>query len=222
MRFNDGSVDPQGRFVVGTLALGAETGEEVLLRISPDGSVETLRTGIRLSNGIGFSPDGGTIYHVDTLANTVSSHSYGPGAFDHDEPWVPVITDFPHFPDGLTVGADGTLWVALWGGSSIRHHALTGELLDVVTVDATQASCPAFVGPDLDDARRSPPRRRASRTGRMPRARSSSPTSARPDCRCRAGRAARPPPTGTTTRKHSHETRSPRTRRLGNPRSARR
>jgi len=149
VRFNDGSVDPQGRFVVGTLALGAETGEEVLVRISPDGFVETLRTGIRLSNGIGFSPDGGTIYHVDTIANTVSSHSYGPGAFDHAEPWVPVITDFPHFPDGLTVAADGTLWIALWGGSSVRHHSLTGELLDVVTVDATQASCPAFIGPDL-------------------------------------------------------------------------
>ncbi|WP_457099068.1 SMP-30/gluconolactonase/LRE family protein [Microbacterium sp. P5_E9] len=149
VRFNDGSVDPQGRFVVGTLALGAATGEEVLLRVSPDGSVETLRTGIGLSNGIGFAPDGGTIYHVDTLANTVSSHSYGPDAFDDDEPWVHVVTDFPHFPDGLTVGTDGTLWVALWGGSSIRQHSLTGELLDVVYVDATQASCPAFIGPDL-------------------------------------------------------------------------
>src|SRR6187431_973846 len=52
VRFNDGSVDPHGRFVVGTLALGAATGEEVLLRISPDGSVETLRTGTGLSNGI--------------------------------------------------------------------------------------------------------------------------------------------------------------------------
>jgi len=149
VRFNDGSVDPQGRFVVGTIALGDETGEEVLLRISPDGSVETLRTGIRLSNGVAFSPDGGTIYHVDTLANTVSSHSYGPGPFDPDEPWITVLQDHPHFPDGMAVSADGTLWIALWGGSSIRHHALTGELLDVVTVDATQASCPAFIGPDL-------------------------------------------------------------------------
>ncbi len=47
------------------------------------------------------------------------------------------------------MSADGTLWVAQWGGSSIRHHALSGELLDIVTVDATQVSCPAFVGPDL-------------------------------------------------------------------------
>jgi len=149
VRLNDGSVDPQGRFVVGTLAFGTETGQEVLLRISPDGTVETLRSGVRLSNGIAFSPDGGTVYHVDTLANTVSRHSYGPGAFDHDEPWVPVITDLPHSPDGLTIDSKGTLWVAQWGGSSVRHHAPSGDLLDTVEVDATQASCPGFVGPRL-------------------------------------------------------------------------
>ena len=149
-RFNDGSVDPQGRFVVGTLALGAESGAEVLLRVSADGTVETLRSGIRLSNGIAFSPDGGTIYHVDTVANTVARHSYGPGPFDLDEPWVTVLEDLPHFPDGLTVDSDGMLWVAQWGGSSVRRHAPTGELLDIVEVDATQASCPAFVGPDLN------------------------------------------------------------------------
>jgi sugar lactone lactonase YvrE len=149
VRLNDGSVDQQGRFVVGTLALGDETGDEVLLRVSPDGLVETLRTGVRLSNGIAFSPDGRMIYHVDTLAKTVSSHSYGPGDFDLDEPWTPVLTGLPHFPDGLTVSKDGSLWVAQWGGSSVRHHATSGELLDVIDVFATQVSCPAFIGPDL-------------------------------------------------------------------------
>ena len=149
VRLNDGSVDPQGRFVVGTLALGEATGEEVLLRVSADGAVETLRAGIGLSNGIAFSPDGATIFHVDTLANTISRHSYGDGDFDHGEPWVVVLQDLPAYPDGLTVDSDGMLWVAQWGGSSVRRHAPTGELLDIVQVDATQASCPAFVGPDL-------------------------------------------------------------------------
>lgn len=150
VRLNDGSVDPQGRFVVGSLALDDGADREVLLRVSPDGTTETLRTGIGLSNGVAFSPDGTTIFHVDTGANTVSSHSYGPGAFDVDEPWTTVLADLPAFPDGLAVSADGSLWVAQWGGSSIRRHAPTGELLDIVHVFATQASCAAFVGPDLD------------------------------------------------------------------------
>jgi sugar lactone lactonase YvrE len=149
VRLNDGSVDPQGRFVVGTLALGEGTGDEVLLRVSADGAVETLRAGVGLSNGIAFSPDGATIFHVDTLANTISRHSYGNGDFDREEPWGVVLQDLPAYPDGLTVDSDGMLWVAQWGGSSVRHHTPTGELLDIVEVDATQASCPAFVGPDL-------------------------------------------------------------------------
>jgi sugar lactone lactonase YvrE len=153
VRFNDGSVDPQGRFVVGTLSLVGDAGdaaEEVLLRVAPDGTVETLRAGVRLSNGIGFSPDGDVIYHVDTFAGTVSSHSYGPGTFDTAEEWITVLDALPASPDGLTVDGEGNLWVAQWGGASVRHHAPTGELLDTVSVDAEQVSCPGFVGPDLD------------------------------------------------------------------------
>ena len=149
-RWNDGTVDPQGRFVVGSVAIGAETGTEVLVRVSPDGATETLRRGIRLSNGIAFAPDGATIYHVDTLAGTVSRHSYGPGSFQHAEPWVPVVAGFAAMPDGLTISADGSLWVAHWGGGCIRRHSPTGELLDVVQVAATQTTCASFVGPDLD------------------------------------------------------------------------
>lgn len=150
VRLNDGSADPYGAFIVGTLSLAKETGTEVLLRVHPDGHVETLRERVGLSNGIAFAPDHGTIYHVDTLAGTVSCHSYGPGLFDPAEPWVTVLQDLPAYPDGLTVDANGALWVAQWGGASVRHHAPTGELLGVVSVDAALASCPGFVGPELN------------------------------------------------------------------------
>ena len=62
---NDGTVDPQGRFLVGTVSLGEHVNQQ-LLRISPDGSVEVLRTGITLSNGLAFTADG-TLLHVDTF-----------------------------------------------------------------------------------------------------------------------------------------------------------
>lgn len=149
VRFNDGSADPFGAFVVGTLSLSERTDEEELLRVWPDGTVEVLRSGIGLSNGVAFSPTGETIYHVDTLAGTVSSHSYRSGPFDRNEPWATVLDDLPATPDGLTVDADGALWVAQWGGASVRRHAVTGELLAVVNVDAAQASCPGFIGPGL-------------------------------------------------------------------------
>jgi sugar lactone lactonase YvrE len=154
-RFNDGGVDPQGRFVVGTAPLGDPTGEEVLLRVSADGGVETLRSGVKLSNGLGWSPDGATIYQIDTYAPSISSHSYGSGAFDADEPWVPVVTDFPGSPDGMRVDSEGMLWVAMYGGGcvvrySAGDHSTGGRELSRIVVDAQQPTCPGFVGPGLD------------------------------------------------------------------------
>jgi len=150
VRLNDGAVDPHGRFIVGTLRLAGESHDQELLRVSPDLSVEVLRGGLGLSNGVAFSRDGGTIYHVDSLAKTVSSHSYRTGEFDADEPWKVVLDDFPALPDGLVVDGDGMLWVALWGGGRVQRYAPTGELLAEVRVAASQASCPSFIGPDLD------------------------------------------------------------------------
>lgn len=149
MRLNDGAVDPQGRFVVGSLSLADHPGQETLMRVSPDGSVETLREGIRLSNGLGWSPDGATIYHVDSIAKTLSTHSYRPHGFDLDEPWVPLVTDFPAHPDGLRVDVDGGLWVALFGGSCVMHYAADGRELGRLAVEAQQPTCVGFVGERL-------------------------------------------------------------------------
>lgn len=146
IRFNDGGVDPQGRFVVGTLSLTEPVGLERLLRVSPDGSVETLREGIQLSNGVGWSPDGATIYHVDTYAKTLSSHSYGPGGFDSDEPWRPLEAEFPGYPDGMRVDAEGMLWVAQFSGGCVVRYAPDGRELTRILVDAQQPTCLAFVG----------------------------------------------------------------------------
>ena len=144
VRLNDAAVDPRGRLVVGTLSLVGPVGEEVLLRISADGSVETLRTGIGLSNGIAFSPDGTLIYHVDTTAHTISAR-----ALDRDEPWRTVVT-LEGAPDGLTVDSGGDLWVAQFDGGRVLRYSPLGELRVEVVVDAAQATCPGFVGPGRD------------------------------------------------------------------------
>jgi sugar lactone lactonase YvrE len=157
-RFNDGGVDPQGRFVVGSAPLAVEPNQEVMLRVSADGTVETLRTGLGLSNGIGWSPDGTTIYHIDSPAYSLSSHSYGPGEFDTDEPWVPIPIEYPTHPngirvaqaDGLRVDSEGMLWIAMYPGYRAVRFAPDGRELSRVAVDAQQATCPGFVGPDLD------------------------------------------------------------------------
>lgn len=102
-----------------------------------------------LSNGIAWSPDGETIYHVDTFARTVSSHAYHNNYWD-PEAWTPVITAFAGYPDGLTVDSGGTLWVAVWGDGVVQQFAASGELLTVVEVETPLVSCAGFVGNGLD------------------------------------------------------------------------
>lgn len=149
VRFNDGGVDPQGRFVVGTLSLAGPSTRETLLRVSPDGAVETLRDGLTLANGVGWAPDGRTIYHVDTVAKTLASHSYGPGGFDADEPWAPIPAEFPGHPDGLRVDVEGMLWVAQFGAGCVVRYAPDGREISRVLVDAQQPTCVGFVGERL-------------------------------------------------------------------------
>jgi sugar lactone lactonase YvrE len=103
-----------------------------------------------MSNGLGFSPDGATLFHIDTLAGTLSSHTYNSGPFDHIEPWHTIVSDFPHFADGMTVDAKGDLWVAQWGGARVCHFTPDGSFIDDVQVNATQPTCAGFVGPDLN------------------------------------------------------------------------
>lgn len=150
VRWNDGAVDPQGRFIIGSLSLNDPERKEILLRIDPDGHSQVLRSRLSLSNGIGFSPDGGTVYHVDSLVGTVSSHSYGPGDFDQEEAWTEVITGFDGTPDGLTVDEKGNLWIAEWGAGVVRQYTAGGIVLQTVNVNAPQTTCPAFVGAHLD------------------------------------------------------------------------
>jgi sugar lactone lactonase YvrE len=135
-RLNDGSVDPQGRFLVGTVSLGEQTNEEELLRVSPNGEVEVLRTGLSLSNGIGFASDG-TIYHADTWVRRVSAY--------RDGTWVTVLDDFDGYPDGLTIDADDNLWVAEYGAARVRQFSPTGEVLTTVELDTVEATCVGFL-----------------------------------------------------------------------------
>ena len=134
-RLNDGIVDPQGRFIVGSGAVQGRSDDQVLLRVSPDGAVETLREGLSLSNGLAFSSDG-TLFHVDTWVKTISAL--------RDGSWQPVLV-LDDYPDGITIDSDDHLWVALYGTGSVRCYTFDGELLETVTINTPEATCVGFL-----------------------------------------------------------------------------
>lgn len=148
-RFNDGAVDPAGRFLVGTLALGQHTWQEQLLRIEPDGGVTVLDDDLGLSNGLGWSADGTRLYSVDSERHAVFVREYDAvsGATGARRTWVEIDDGFP---DGIAVDVEDHVWVAVWGAGEIRRFSPLGELVDIVRVPAPHTSAVGFAGPARD------------------------------------------------------------------------
>jgi sugar lactone lactonase YvrE len=148
-RLNDGACDPSGRYVVGSLALDGEPGRETLWRLEHDGTLTVIDDDLLLSNGIAWSPDGAVMYHVDTFRNTVLRRAYdsATGAVGGREAFIETPGEYP---DGLTVGADGDLWVAFWLSGEVRRYSADGALLATIPTAAPLTTSCAFVGADLD------------------------------------------------------------------------
>lgn len=146
-RTNDGATDPQGRFLIGTLALDDRVNQEVLVRVEDDGRVTTIDDDLGLSNGLAWSPDGSLLYSIDTKANAVWVRTYEPHAIGKRRQHL--VIDGGH-PDGMCMDTDGCLWIAIWGGGEVRRYAPDGRALAVVRVPAPHTSSVAFVGPARD------------------------------------------------------------------------
>ena len=147
-RMNDAACDPQGRFWAGTAA--ERRGEAVLYRLERDGKVEVMLDGLTTSNGLGWSPDGRTMYLADSGPRTIHAFDFDGdrGAISNGRVLV-AVSEEVGTPDGLTVDADGDLWVAVWGAGQVRRYSPTGELRQTLGVPAAQSTCCAFGGPGL-------------------------------------------------------------------------
>ena len=149
-RMNDGACDPQGRFWAGTLADDHHEGGGSLYRLDPDGRVELMLDGLTISNGVGWSPDGRTMYLVDSGPGVIHAFS-----FDADRGRIfagRILVTVPEevgAPDGMTVDAAGDLWVAIYGGGRVNRYAPDGSLRHVYPIPAEQCTCCAFGGPGL-------------------------------------------------------------------------
>ncbi len=148
-RMNDGACDASGRYLVGTLSLDGREFSEELLQVEPHGAISVLRTGIGLSNGIAFSPNGTQLYHVDTLRRTVWVADYD-SATGAATQWSRLFTVDDGSPDGLAVDEEGMLWLAIWGAGQVRQYDTSGNVHAIISVDAPHTSSVAFVGADLD------------------------------------------------------------------------
>jgi len=152
-RFNDGKCDPAGRFLAGTMDNQEKEANGSLYSYSPDGTLKTLLTGVRISNGLTWSPDTQTFYHIDTPTRQVTAFDYDLATGNIANP-RPVVNVPPKlgWPDGMTSDAEGMLWVAMWGGAKLtRWNPATGQLLEAIPVPVLNVTSCVFGGPDLTD-----------------------------------------------------------------------
>jgi sugar lactone lactonase YvrE len=153
-RFNDGACDPAGRFWAGTVTDDVRPGAGALYRLGPDGTVTAMLDGVTESNGLGWSPDGGTMYFIDSGEPEPRIRAFGFDVASGDLGEPRDLVRFPGggaVPDGLVVDHEGCVWVAMWGGAEVGRYSPDGELLAALPVPVTQPTCPAFGGARLDE-----------------------------------------------------------------------
>ena len=149
-RMNDAACDPQGRFWAGAIANDQQPGGGSLYRLERSGETELMLDGLTISNGLGWSPDGRTMYLADSGPGVIHAFNFNPerGTISDDRLLVDVPEEIGS-PDGLTVDADGDLWVAIYGGGRVQRYAPNGHRREELFLPAEQTTCCAFAGPGL-------------------------------------------------------------------------
>ena len=151
IRFNDGRTDRQGRFWAGTMVDG--DWPEPLGRLhclGPDGTVRVQADPVSISNAICTSPDGKRLYFADSPRRTIFAYDLDRKTGTLANRRIFVRTPENARPDGANVDAEGFVWVAHWGGGRVVRYAPDGSEDRVVDIPASQPTCIAFGGADMD------------------------------------------------------------------------
>ena len=148
-RFNDGKVDRAGRFWAGTMDDKERESAGTLYRLDPDLRCTDIDHGYRITNGPAFSPDGRLMYHSDTARQLTYVFDIDDAGNAANRREFARFAADEGFPDGMTVDAEGCLWIAFWGGWCVRRYSPQAELMRKLELPAGQITSCAFGGEGL-------------------------------------------------------------------------
>lgn len=150
-RLNDGKVDKQGRFVVGSMDMKEEAPNGALYRLDTDFSCHRLLGEIMVSNGPCWSPDGNTFYFTDTWSEDIWAFDYDQDAGTLSNKRILCSTRGQDgVPDGSTVDAEGCVWNAQVYGGYVVRYAPDGSVDRRIEMPVKKVTSVMFGGPDLD------------------------------------------------------------------------
>jgi D-xylonolactonase len=149
-RMNDGKADADGYIWCGTMDMAEEQDSGALYRFAPDHRWVRADGGYRVPNGPAFSPDGDWLYHSDTARRTVYRFPRDrDGTLGERLPFI-TFAEEDGYPDGMTVDAEGGLWIAHWGGNRVSRFDPDGRIDRAIALPARQVTNLTFAGEGLD------------------------------------------------------------------------
>ena len=152
VRFNDASVDPAGRVWVGSMDIKEKEPLGTLYRLDSGGTLTPVVKGATVSNGIGWSPDGTRMYYNDSPMRRIDMFDYDQATGEAFQGRMFAdLSGADGFPDGLTVDADGYVWVAMFAGGALRRFTPAGHQDAVIPLPVSQPTSCAFGGPGMAD-----------------------------------------------------------------------
>ena len=152
-RFNDGKCSPDGRFFAGTISLVKNQGDAALYRLDSDLSLHTAFSGVTNSNGIVWDATGTICYYIDTPRLGVIAFDYSAetGQLSNEREAFST-SDIAASQDGMTIDANGNLWIAFCHGACVVcYDPTTGKELHRVELPCLETTACAFGGANLDE-----------------------------------------------------------------------
>lgn len=148
-RFNDGKCDGLNRFWAGTMDDVRPHTRGALYCLEPGGGFRQIKTGIGVSNGLGWSPDNRVMYYTDSQMRTIWAYDFDleQGIISNER--IFANTPEAYVPDGLTVDSQGYVWSAKWDGWKVVRYAPDGSIDLEVSMPVQRPTSCTFGGPEM-------------------------------------------------------------------------
>lgn len=152
IRFNDGAVDAQGRFLAGTMGYVPQPNTGTLYSFTSEFGYKVLLPEVGVSNGICWSKDSSHMFYIDSLTRNIQIFDYDlkKGNLSNPQTFV-TFKEEDGIPDGLTIDQEGSLWVAMWEGSQVLKIDKEGLITESIELPVTKVTSVTFGGSDLKD-----------------------------------------------------------------------
>ena len=149
--YNDAKIDRSGRLWAGTSHVAELDPRGALWIIDRNSKATLIDAGFAIANGPAFSPDGRTAYFSDSMARQILAYDIAADGRVQGRRIFCTFTPDEGLPDGLTVDAEGLVWVAHWAGSRVTRRNLQGEAVARIDVPSPHVTSLCFGGKDHTD-----------------------------------------------------------------------